>query len=299
MSSWSGPDVRRRIFLAGKGGVGKTTVAAAVAVRQARAGRDTLLLTTDPAAHTGLVLGTAVGEDPVAVPEVSHLAVARIDPVEATARYQAAVLRDAEAQYTPDTVARLREELNSPCTEEVAVFRRFLWALLTPDYDTVVFDTAPTGHTLRLLSLPLSYQQQLQVKAAGTEASRAVDDAEAATMAEALAVLRDARQTVWAWVVYPEATPIREAARGAVDMAALGIPPGWVVVNQVLPEAVCVHPLFRTRYTMQQRYLATLGDQFPGAVQVPVPLLATDVVGLAAVEALAAHLPPVDTRSIR
>lgn len=299
MSPWSGPDVRQRIFLAGKGGVGKTTVAAAVAVRQARAGRDTLLLTTDPAAHTGLVLGTAVGEDPVAVPEVPHLAVARIDPAEATARYQAAVLRDAEAQYTPDTVARLREELNSPCTEEVAVFRRFLWALLTPDYDTVVFDTAPTGHTLRLLSLPLSYQQQLQVKAAGTEASRSVDDAEAATMAEALAVLRDPRQTVWAWVVYPEATPIREAARGAVEMAALGIPPGWVVVNQVLPEAVCVHPLFRTRYTMQQRYLATLGDQFPGAVQVPVPLMATDVVGLAAVEALASHLPAVETTTVR
>jgi arsenite-transporting ATPase len=299
MSPWSAPDVRQRIFLAGKGGVGKTTVAAAVAVRQARAGRQTLLLTTDPAAHTGFVLGTAVGEDPVAVAEVPHLAVARIDPAEATARYQAAVLRDAEAQYTPDTVARLREELNSPCTEEVAVFRRLLWALLTPDYDTVVFDTAPTGHTLRLLSLPLSYQRQLQVKATGTEASRSVDDAEAAIMAEALAVLRDPRQTVWAWVVYPEATPIREAARGAAEMAALGIAPGWVVVNQVLPQAVCVHSLFRARYTMQQRYLATLGDQFPGAVQIPVPLMATEVVGLAAVEALGAHLPPVATVTVQ
>lgn len=288
----------QRIFLAGKGGVGKTTMAAAVAVRQARAGCDTLLLTTDPAAHTSLVLGTAVGEDPVAVPEVPHLAVARIDPVEATARYQADILRDAETRYAPETVARLREELNSPCTEEVAVFRRFLWALLTPDYDTVVFDTAPTGHTLRLLSLPLSYQQQLQVKAVGTEASRAVDDAETATMANALAVLRDPRQTVWAWVVYPEATPIREAQRAAAEMDALGIPPGWVVVNQVLPEAVCVHPLFRTRYTMQQRYLATLGDQFPGALLIPVPLMETDVVGLAAVEAVAAHLPPVDTISV-
>lgn len=298
MSPWSGPDVRRRIFLAGKGGVGKTTMAAAVAVRHARAGRDTLLFTTDPAAHTGLVLGTAVGEDPVGVPEVPHLAVARIDPAEATARYQAAVLRDAEAEYTPDTVARLREELDSPCTEEVAVFRRFLWALLTPDYDTVVFDTAPTGHTLRLLSLPLSYQQQLQVKAAGTEASRSVDDTEAATMASALAVLRDPRQTVWAWVVYPEATPIREAARGAEEMAALGILPGWVVVNQVLPEEVCVHPLFRTRFAMQQRYLAELGDQFPGAVQISVPLMATEVVGLTAVEALGAHLPPVDAVTV-
>jgi arsenite-transporting ATPase len=269
-------------------------MAAAVAVRQARAGRKTLLLTTDPAAHTGFVLGTRVGEDPVDVPEVPHLAVARIDPAEATARYQAEVLRDAEAQYTPDTVERLREELKAPCTEEVAVFRRFLWALLTADYETVVFDTAPTGHTLRLLSLPLSYQQQLQVKASGADASRAVDDAEAATMAEALAILRDPRQTLWAWVVYPEATPIREAARGAAEMAALGIGTGWVVVNQVLPEEVCVHPLFQTRYAMQQRHVAGLAEQFPDAVQVLVPLRATDVVGLAAVEELGAHLPPID-----
>lgn len=283
---------RQRIFLAGKGGVGKTTLATAVAVGQAHAGRKTLLLTTDPAAHIGLVLGTAVGEDPVAVPGVPRLDVARIDPGEATARYQADILRDAETRYAPETVARLREELNSPCTEEVAVFRRFLWALLTEAYETVVFDTAPTGHTVRLLSLPLSYQQQLQVKAAGMEESRSVDDAEAATMAQALAVLRDPRQTIWAWVVYPEATPIREAQRGAADMDALGVHTAWVFVNQVLPEAACVHPLFRQRYVMQQGYLDGLSDQFPGAVQIPVPLLATDVVGLAAVDELLAAMPP-------
>ncbi|MGC8487838.1 MAG: ArsA family ATPase [Clostridia bacterium] len=287
----------QRLFFAGKGGVGKTTVAAAVAVRQARAGRKTLLLTTDPAAHTGFVLGITVGEDPVQVPEVANLSMARIDPAEATARYQAAILRDAEAQYSPDTVDRLREELKSPCTEEVAVFRRFLWALLTPEYETVVFDTAPTGHTLRLLSLPLSYQRQLQVKAAGTETTQAADDAEAATMAEALTVLRDPVQTRWAWVVYPEATPIREAARGAAEMAALGIGTGWVVVNQVLPEAVCVHPLFRARYAMQQQYVASLADQFPDAVQVSLPLMPTDVVGIASVAALGDHLPPIEAGS--
>lgn len=281
----------QRIFLAGKGGVGKTTLAAAVAVQHAHAGRKTLLITTDPASHTGFVLGTAVSEDPTPVPDVPHLDVARIDPGEATARYQAAVIQDAEAQYAPGTVERLREELNSPCTEEVAVFRRFLWALLTADYETVVFDTAPTGHTLRLLSLPLSYQQQLQVKAVGTEASRAVDDAEAATMAAALTVLRDPRRTVWAWVVYPEATPIREAQRGAAELRALGISTGWVLVNQVLPEEACVHPLFQKRYAMQQHYVERLPEHFPGSTLIPVPLQAADVVGIPAIEQLLTALP--------
>lgn len=75
-------------------------------------------------------------------------------------------------------------------------------------------------------------------------------------------------------------------------MDALGVPPGWVFVNQVLPEAACVHPLFRQRYAMQQGYLDGLSGQFPGAVQMPVPLLATDVVGLVAVEELLAAMPP-------
>jgi len=280
------PEPSRRIFLAGKGGVGKTTLAVATAVRSAKDGSKTLLMTTDPAAHIGLVLETPIGEDPAFVPGVPNLYAARIDPEEETRRYQAAVLDDARRRYQPDTVERMREELNSPCTEEVAVFRRFLWALLTEDYATVVFDTAPTGHTLRLLALPLSYGEQIAVKAQGSDESRAVDQEESERMRQAMAVLRNLDATTFAWVVYPESTPIEEAQRGAEDLKRIGIPTGWVLVNQVLPEAVCIHPLFRKRYEMQQGYLRALVGRFSEAEVFEVPLQAEEVIGLDAIDRL-------------
>lgn len=278
----------RRIFFAGKGGVGKTTLAVTTAVQSARAGVRTLLMTTDPAAHIGSVLETDVGEDPMLVPGVPNLYAARIDPAIETQRYQTTILEEARTRYQPETVERMAEELRSPCTEEVAVFRRFLWALLSEEYETVVFDTAPTGHTLRLLALPVSYHQQIVFKAQGSAESQAVDDAEAARLSEAMAILRDPDETTFCWVVYPESTPIQEAWRGAEDLKGIGIPTGWVMANQVLPEAVCVHPLFRKRYVMQQRYLRWLHEKFPDTAIMEVPLQEEDVRGLAAVERLGA-----------
>jgi len=277
----------RRIFFAGKGGVGKTTLAVAAAVDAASGGRRTLLLTTDPAAHIGAVLECRVGDEPAPVPGVDGLWAARIDPRHETERYKEQVLADARERYAPDTVQRMAEELNSPCTEEIAVFRRFLTYLLSDAYPVVVFDTAPTGHTLRLLELPLSYSEQLAVKAHGSEESAAVDRQEAARFQQALALLRDPSRTVFSFVVYPEATPLAEAERAAADLRGIGLQTTLVVVNQVLPEAVCVHPLFRKRFEMQQRYLPEIADRFPGADVRIAPLQERDVVGLDAVRRLA------------
>jgi len=273
----------RRLFFAGKGGVGKTTLAVAAAVAAASGGQRTLLVTTDPAAHIGAVLECPVGDEPGPVPGVDGLWAARIDPRHQTERYKEQVLAEARGRYTPETVERMAEELDSPCTEEIAVFRRFLAYLLTDDYPVVVFDTAPTGHTLRLLGLPLSYSQQLAVKSQGSEESAAVDREEAARLQQALALLRDPSRTAFSFVVYPEATPLAEAERAAGDLRGIGLQTALVVVNQVLPEDACIHPLFRKRFAMQQRYLGEIPSRFPGAEVRSAPLQARDVIGLESV----------------
>ncbi len=281
-------DGGRRLFFAGKGGVGKTTLAVAAAVWSASSGRRTLLVTTDPAAHIGSVLECPVGDEPGPVPGVEALWAARIDPGHETGRYKEQVLAEARGRYAPGTVARLAEELDSPCTEEIAVFRRFLTYLLADDHPVVVFDTAPTGHTLRLLELPLSYGEQLAVKAHGSAASAEVDRQEAARLQQALSVLRDPVRTLFSFVVYPEATPLAEAERAASDLGAIGLRTGLVVANLVLAQEVCVDPLFRKRFEMQQRYLREIPRRFPGTDVRTAPLQEREVIGLDCVRRLAA-----------
>jgi len=277
------PDAPRRFFFAGKGGVGKTTMAVAAATFHASGGRRTLLVTTDPAAHIGRVLECEVTDEPQPVRALPDLAAARIDPRYETRRYKEMVLAEARGRYPPDTVERMEEELNSPCTEEVAVFRRFLDYLLTDRYETVVFDTAPTGHTLRLLELPLSYSRQIAAKAAGGQETSADEDAEAKRMQKALQLLRDPVRTTFAFVVYPEATPIAEAARASAELREIGLATSLVLVNQVLPAEACVHPLFRKRHEMQERYLGQVPRNFPGAEVREVHLQERDVIGLEAI----------------
>ncbi len=276
-------ETAERLFFAGKGGVGKTTMAVAAAAFYALHGRRTLLITTDPAAHIGRVLECEVGDEPMPVASVPGLDAARIDPRHETRRYKDMVLQGARERYGPDTVQRMQEELNSPCTEEVAVFRRFLDYLLTDLYQTVVFDTAPTGHTLRLLQLPISYSRQIAAKALGGQETGADEDAEARRMQDALTLLRDPSRTTFAFVVYPEATPIAEAARASAELREIGLETSLVLVNQVLPAEVCVHPLFQRRYEMQQRHLQEVSASFPGAEVRPVLLQERDVIGVRAV----------------
>lgn len=279
----------RTVFFAGKGGVGKTAISCAVAVWSARQGSRTLLVTTDPAAHTGQVLGAAVGTEPAPVPSVEGLWAARVDAKAAAVAYTERIIADAVAKGRSETsVAAMREELDSPCTEEMAAFDQFIELASEHAFDVTVFDTAPTGHTMRLLELPIDWSRQLDVKVFASVDSDAADDVAKARFAGVIDMMRDPARSTFAFVMYPEATPILEASRAISELAALGIPLGLVVANMVLPESAAATPYGQARRHMQQAYLADIERRFAAPI-LEIPLLTSEVIGL---ERLAALIEP-------
>ena len=147
------------LFFTGKGGVGKTSVSTAVSIALADAGKKVLLVSTDAASNLDEMLGIELRNQPVAVPGVPRLQVLNIDPDAAALAYRARVVEQMGPQASDQDIATVREQLSGACTTEIATFDEFS-SLLSQGgaaYDHVVFDTAPTGHTLRLLSLPKAW----------------------------------------------------------------------------------------------------------------------------------------------
>ena len=151
-------DCPQFLFFTGKGGVGKTSIATASAVRLADAGNRVLLVSTDPASNLAEVLATRIGHRLTAIPGVGGLTAIEIDPEQAAVDYRERILSPLTGQLSEAELAAAREQLSGSCTTEVAAFDEFTSYLADPrvngSYDHVVFDTAPTGHTVRLLQLP-------------------------------------------------------------------------------------------------------------------------------------------------
>ncbi len=279
----------KAIFFAGKGGVGKTSVSCITAIHLARQGLKTLLLTTDPAAHLGQVLDVPVDDRPRAVMAVPNLWAARIDAKMATEEYKARILTEARRRYSDEMLLAMQEELESPCTEEMAAFDKFTEYAASDDYAVIVFDTAPTGHTLRLLELPFDYSQQVELMVSTTQESRALREETRARFARIIARLKDPDRTVFAFVVYPESTPVVEAHRASLDLAAAGIPTQLVVANQVIPSKQARNAFFQNRRAMQIKYLGEIERRF-GVPVLVLPLLDKEIRGLLAVEEAATLL---------
>ncbi len=282
-----GPNGQRRtIFFAGKGGVGKTVASCITAVWLARKDYKTLLLTTDPAAHLGDVLDTPVGDEVAAIPGQPNLWAVKIDPKAAAETYKARILEDARQRGRPEPAIQvMEEELNSPCTEEMAAFDKFIEYASQEDWDAVVFDTAPTGHTLRLLELPVDWSKQIDVKIFASVDTTAADDVAKQRFGNVIQMMSDPGQSTFAFVMYPEATPILEAWRAARELSTVGIHPGLTVANMVIPRDQATTPFVQTRRAMQEKYLQEIPERF----QVPlvqIPLLPIDVKGLKALAEL-------------
>ncbi len=229
------------VMTMGKGGVGKTTVAAAVAVALADRGFPVHLSTTDPAAHlAAAVKGT-----------LANLQVSKIDPRAEIAAYTAEVMATAGANLDEHGRALLEEDLRSPCTEEIAVFRAFATAVDRGRDGFVVLDTAPTGHTVLLLDAALAYHREISRQTSQLPAS----------VQELLPRLRDAEYTRVLIVTLPEATPVHEAAQLQLDLRRAGIEPfGWVI-NQSLTPLDVHDPVLASRRQHEGDFLREVAVQ--------------------------------------
>jgi len=279
----------RTVVLTGKGGVGKTVAACALAARLAREGSRVLLATTDPAAHIGSVLSAEVSSEVRPVPGYPGLFAVRIDQKASVEAYKAKILSQAAASgHTGEMLAVVREELESPCTEEMAVFEEFSGLVKRDDFDVVVLDTAPTGHTLRLLELPYDYARQVEMMVAVRK-----DDSGAAGAKGKLDALvrhlKDRRATTFLLVIYPEYTPIFEAKRAAEDLKESGIEVQGVIANFILEEDDCSSPFSMARYLMQQHYLKVAEETFRLPI-FKVPMLPLEPAGKDALDRVCREL---------
>jgi arsenite/tail-anchored protein-transporting ATPase len=276
----------RMVFFAGKGGVGKTVASCITAVWLAQQGHKTLLLTTDPAAHLGDVLDSPVGDEIQPVEGQPNLWAVKIDPKAAADKYKTRILEDARQRgRPPEAIASMEEELNSPCTEEIAAFDKFIEYASQDEWESVVFDTAPTGHTLRMLELPMDWSKQIDVKVFGSVDANAADDVTKQRFGKVIDRMRDSNQSTFAFVMYPEATPILEAFRAVEDLSTVGIEPSLVIANMVIPPDQASTDFSRARRNMQEKYLLDMMDRF----QLPVahiPLMPQEIKGLELLVAL-------------
>jgi arsenite-transporting ATPase len=237
------------VMTMGKGGVGKTTVAVRIATELARRGLMVTLTTTDPAAH----VEEAAHERP------ATLRVTRIDPALETQRYTAEVMGSVGQGLDAQGRVLLGEDLRSPCTEEIAVFRAFADTVARGAEQFVVIDTAPTGHTILLLDATEAYHREVLRKVDGTpEAVQFL-----------LPRLRDAAFTRILLVTVPEATPIHEAMQLERDLARAGIEPFAWVVNQSLTPLHVTDPVLRSRRGHEATHLQELAGHAARTVLVP------------------------------
>jgi len=246
------------IMFMGKGGVGKTTLAAAVAVELAHRGLPTHLTTTDPAAH---LTKTLTGR-------VENLVVSRIDPEVETERYRVQVLATKGAQLDAEGLALLEEDLRSPCTEEIAVFQAFSRIIREADKKFVVIDTAPTGHTLLLLDATGAYHREVSRQAGRTGLHDVTP----------MMQLQDQKQTKVLIVTLAETTPVLEAVNLQEDLRRAGIEPwGWIINNSVAA-AVSQSSLLMERAKNELNEIDDVAHRYAHRYAV-VPLLNNEPVG--------------------
>jgi arsenite-transporting ATPase len=282
----------RFLFFTGKGGVGKTSLSCATALKLAEAGKRVLLVSTDPASNLDEVLQIRLTDQPTAVPGALGLDALNINPVEAAAAYRERLIGPMRGLLPEAALRSMEEQLSGSCTVEIAAFDEFSGFIGNPDaaseYDHVIFDTAPTGHTLRLMSLAKAWDQFLDNNTSGTsclgplaglEKQRSIYEATVRTLA-------DEKATTLVLVSRPQLAALREAERTSVELRALGVANQMLIINGLF-ETACQKDL--TAQAMQNRGAAAIAQASVFIASLPsfvVPLRAVNILGIAGLRVL-------------
>ncbi len=296
---------RRVVFFGGKGGVGKTTCASAMALAASRAGRRVLLVSTDPAHSTSDLFERPIGPEPVELlPGLTGL---EIDGGFEAKRHVAKVKDHIKILFGPHILKEASRQIDlaasMPGAEEVALFDRMGELIRGEDqrFDLIVFDTAPTGHTLRLIQMPELMEAWIRALSRSRRAMLGVDQDDAKdpimlSLADRLERLREFRAqllspgtTAFVLVLIPERLPIEETARALAQLTEAGVSVGGLVVNRLLPSS-SPDAFLRSRRQQEQVYLDEISRRFSRYPMVHLPQLPSDVHGLTTLGEIAARL---------
>lgn len=294
----------RHLFFTGKGGVGKTSLATGTAIALADRGRRVLLVSTDPASNIGQVLESEVDDRVRAVDAVPNLAVLNIDPEAAAQAYRDRVIGPVRDVLPDDAVNSMVEQLSGACTTEIAAFDEFTKLLTDPavaaDYDHVVFDTAPTGHTLRLLQLPAAWSSFIETNPDGSSCLGPMSGLEAQRTQYAAAVraLSDPAVTTLVLVTRPEQASLGEAARTSEELSALGIANQRLIINGVFLAADTADPLAAALERRGREALADMPDVLARFPHETKALRAENLVGVDTLRAFIADTPEQITSNV-
>ena len=288
----------RLLFFTGKGGVGKTSLACATAMALADRGKRVLLVSTDPASNLGQVFGFTIGDsEPTPVPGVPRLSALNINPEAAARAYRDRLVGPVRGVLPAETVKAMEEQLSGACTTEIAAFDEFTGllerTLTEQDFDHVIFDTAPTGHTLRLLQLPTAWTNFLDSTTSGASCLGPLSGLEKQRhqYADAVATLADQATTTVVLVARPQATALKEAARTSHELGLLGIGNQRLIINSVMPGGESPDPVARAVRERQRKAMANIPAALAALPRETVPLQPCNLVGLPALRAMLTESP--------
>jgi arsenite-transporting ATPase len=277
------------LFFTGKGGVGKTSTACAVAVSLADKGKKIMLISTDPASNLQDVFNTDLNNKGVAIKEVPNLVVANFEPEEAAAEYRESVIAPYRGKLPEVVLKNMEEQLSGSCTVEIAAFNEFSTFITdekaAEEYDHIIFDTAPTGHTLRMLQLPSAWSNFINESTHGASCLGQLSGLESKkeVYKNAVSTLADKEKTTLVLVARPEISPLKEAERASKELQDLGICNQILVINGIIEEHVDY--LSNAIYSKQQKALSDIPASLKNIETFEIPLRPYNVTGLENVRA--------------